>query len=273
MKRLWHYKNMRMGILFCFVLFVFFLGLGISLFFNSISLYPQYSINYDDLFYEELTFNRYETKRYVSGKSIGYKYEIYFEEYEKPFIINTITNKKLNKTALTNLEENDIIKVYYRQDFSKKYEHEICEISNDSTILLSLSDYVRLNQNNQITGMIFGPIFILCNLFLIVKFIFILKNLTRKIDLGDLKIEYEIDGHIICVYNSTTACSLVINGQIVDQYRGAMLYGTAVGDGCNLKGKLKTKEKEISIEAKMQRGNLQLYSNGNLLTKKFVGFN
>lgn len=267
MKCLWHYKNMKMSILFCLVLFMFFLVLGICLFINSISLYSQYGINYDDLFYEELTFNRYETKRYASGKAIGYKYEIYFEEYEKPFIINTITNKKLNKTALANLEKADIIKVYYHQDFSKKYEYEICELSYQSTILLSLSDYVRLNQNNQIAGMILFPIFTLGSLFLISKFAIMLKNLNPKADLGKLKIKSTLYENEICIYQSINTCSLVINDKIIDQYRGTTIWD------CTLKGKLRTNSKKISIKAKIENGNLQLYGGDNLLVTKFMGFN
>lgn len=267
MKRLWHYKNMRFGIIFCILLFLFFFGLGIFISFNSISLYLQYDISYDDLFYEELTFNRYETKRYASGKAIGYKYEIYFEEYEKPFIINTITNKKLNKTALANLAENDIIKVYYRKDLAKKYEYEICEIRHSSTILLSLSDYIKLNKNNQIVGMFLGPIYIIGNLFLISKFAIMLKNLNPKADLGELKIKSTLYENEICIYQSINTCSLVINDKIIDQYRGTTIWD------CTLKGKLRTNSKKISIKAKIENGNLQLYGGDNLLVTKFMGFN
>ena len=268
MKRLWHYKNMRFGVIFCILLFLFFFGLGIFISFNSISLYLQYDISYDDLFYEELTFNRYETKTYVSGvRSIGYKYEIYFEEYEKPFEINTITNKKLDKTSLANLAENDIIKVYYRKDLAKKYEYEICEIRHSSTILLSLSDYIKLNKNNQIVGMFLGPIYIIGSLFLISKFAIMLKNLNPKVDLGELKIKSTLYENEICIYQSINTCSLVINDKIIDQYRGTTIWD------CTLKGKLWTNSKKISIKAKIENGNLQLYGDDNLLVTKFMGFN
>ena len=169
----------------------------------------------------------------------------------------------MDKTSLASLEENDIIKVYYRQDLSKKYE--ICEMSRDSTILLRLSDYVQLNQNNQIAGMIVFPICIFGSLFLIVEFTFKLKNLNKKVDLGNLKIEHQIDGHIICVYKSATACSLVIDGKIIDQYCGAIL-------NCRLIGRLKINKCTFRIIVKIDRANLQLYCNENLLNTTFIGF-
>ena len=93
--------------------------------------------------HEELTFEKYE-ERYSRS---GWYLILHFKEYEEPFRIFTVTSKAVNKENLSSLIENDTLDV----TFCKEFE-DICEISCNGVIILSVSDYAKANQNNQIIG-------------------------------------------------------------------------------------------------------------------------
>ena len=253
------YKGFLIGLV---VLFVAIGGLFTFLFCNSFYFYSEFDIDYSDLTYEELTFDRFEKKR--SGKS-STRYEVYFNEYDKPFEISTITNRKLDKEALKSLKEGKIIKVYYCDSSNRNYDYEICEFGSDSTVLLSLTDYVESNQDNQIAGMIVCPILMLMCAFLIFIFVRYIKALD-DMGLGKIKIEYIEDGNVIRIHNSFDACSLVINDKVVDRHYGI------VSDKFELKGKIKVGDKKIPVKAVMGSFNIRLYYNGKMVGKKFMGF-
>lgn len=85
-------------------------------------------------------------------------------------------------------------------------------------------------------------------------------------DLGRLRIEYGHDGDLIQIYNAVEVCSLVINGQVVDEFRGV------VAPRFTLKGSIIKGDKQIQVEAKMGFFNMRLYYDGVLVAKKFMGF-
>ena len=60
------------------------------LFINCINLYNSFDVQYSELVSEKLTFNRYET---IPMAKSGDIYEIYFEEYNHPFEVSSITQK------------------------------------------------------------------------------------------------------------------------------------------------------------------------------------
>lgn len=132
----------------------------ISLFFSiySIVKYESYNVSYDDLKYEQLTFEQYELKL----NSRNTTYDFYFEEYDDIFFVNRISKRKLNKVALNKLQEGDTVKVYYKDKskgiFYENYSFEICEIKSGNKTILSLSDYKKANQNNQLIGIIICPV-------------------------------------------------------------------------------------------------------------------
>lgn len=169
MRPLESYKNPIIGLICLIVVFLSISGLFIFLFVNCISLYSKFDIEYSDLICEELTFSKYEK---LDGYKTDKKYIVYFEEYEKPFEISTISDIKLDKYALAGLTKGESIKVYYKEAFSKKYDYEICEFSHNSVVLLSLSDYVETNQNNQVAGMIVNPIIAIMGLVLVGLFVY-----------------------------------------------------------------------------------------------------
>lgn len=85
-------------------------------------------------------------------------------------------------------------------------------------------------------------------------------------ELGKLRIEYIQDNNIIQIYNSPEVCSLVINNEIVDVYKGL------VATRFILKGEIKKEDKTIYVEAKMGFFNMRLYYDGVLVVKKFLAF-
>ncbi|MBO5715979.1 MAG: hypothetical protein J6S23_06260 [Clostridia bacterium] len=256
------YKGYKAFLIGLIVLFVAIGGLFTFMFCNSFYFYSEFDLDYSDLTYEELTFDRFEKKRAYKSST---RYEIYFNEYDKPFEISTITNKKLDKSALSGLKENEVMKVYYREASSKNYDYVICEIKTDTVTLLSLADYVETNQNNQVAGMIVCPILMLMSLFLIIVFVRYIKAIDDE-GLGKIKIEYVEDGNVIRVYSSFDACSLVINDKVV-----ARRYGI-VSDKFELKGKIKVGDKKIPVKAVMSSFNIRLYYDGKMVAKKFMGF-
>lgn len=137
---------------------IFFLalsGLFVFFFFGCIKAYSEFDLEYSDLIYAELTFDHSE--RRGVGKS-GYEYKIYFKEYAEPFQVNQITAKKLNEKELKNISECEVLRVYYQASSSRKYAYEICEMHSNDVVLLTLNDYVTVNQNNQVIAMIVAPI-------------------------------------------------------------------------------------------------------------------
>ena len=93
------------------------------------------------------------------------------------------------------------------------------------------------------------------------------KNEAKgKTGFGKIRIEYEVNGNVIRVYNSSSVCSLVINGEIADQYFGI------VGSNFCLKGQIDAGEKTIPVEARMGQVNMRLYCDGLLVAKKFMAF-
>ena len=85
-------------------------------------------------------------------------------------------------------------------------------------------------------------------------------------DLGKIRIEYKENDNVVQIYNSPQACSLVINGKVVDQYLGL------VAKRFCLKGEIdSSNEPQITVEAKMGFFNMRLYYNGRLVAKKFMG--
>lgn len=265
------YKSFKISLIFIVSVFSCISAMFLFLFFNSISLYSKFDIEYNELIYEELTFSKYE-------KLNGYKnhktYIVYFEEYEKPFQISNISDKKLDKTSLENLIKGESIKVFYKEASSKKYDYEICEFSFDDIVLLSLSDYVETNQKNQILGMIVCPILVIMGLFLDCIFIYLFKvsnssdEISKKSEkkLGKIKIEYVDGENIIRIYNSPNVCSLVINGKVVDQQFGV------VASLFRLNGNMKKEGKTIPVEARMGYLNIRLYVDGKCIGKAFMGF-
>ena len=270
MKRLRLCENKKLEIIFLILSFFCVLALGIGMFSMSLSLYLRVDVDYNDVYYEELTFDRYEIKvvRYASGRMIKteHTYIVYFEEHESSFVVDSISQRKFDKDFLEQIEKGSIMKVYYLESSSKKYDYEICEARCGSKVLLNLSDYVRINKTNQIVGFVLWPFFTGFGIFLIVKIVFISRGLHKTLELGNLKFESEIDGNNVCVYLSVEASSLVVNGEIVDQYR------TVYSNNCTLKGKLFANGKKVPIKVKINDCYLYLHCDNQLLTQKFIAF-
>ena len=153
----------KAGMIAMALFFLMLSGLFGYCFLSCIRAYSEYDLEYSDLTYAELTFDHSE--RRGVGKS-GYEYKIYFKEYAEPFQVDQITVKKLNEKELKRISDQAVLRVYYQESFSKKYEYRICEMHHENVALLTLDDYIRVNQNNQVIGMIVAPILALCGLFL-----------------------------------------------------------------------------------------------------------
>ena len=143
-------------------------------FFNCIKAHSEFDVDYSDLIYEELTFDQYE--KVGAGKS-GHAYKIYFREYKEAFRVDAITRKKLDEEALDDLAQNVRVEVYFCATSSKQCEYKICEMRCDGVVLLTLDDYIAVNQNNQVIGMIVCPILALCGFFLVGLCVYALKRI------------------------------------------------------------------------------------------------
>ena len=149
-------KNKAVKILAISLVLLLF-GFFVFLFVNCVISYNGYDLDYDDLKFAEMTFKSY--KKVETAKSSWY--EIYFAEYEKTFRIDSISHKGVDREALDELGNYDKVKVYYRDNSSKKYDYEICEMQSGEGVIFSLSDYIKYNKNNQILGMILCAVFAL----------------------------------------------------------------------------------------------------------------
>ena len=127
------------------------------LFVNCIFFYIHYNnFRPQDLTQEQLTFQRYE---YVSEYK-SKRYEIYFTEYEKPFVVDTIADSKMDRDALKSLAPNTVVTVYYDNTSYKDYDYEICHLTAEDLSVLTFDEFIKANKENQITGLIFLPIFV-----------------------------------------------------------------------------------------------------------------
>ena len=254
-----------------FILFSFLSVLAFTfMFVNSIISYPEFDLEYNDLIYEELTVERYEKIRIRTGKvGHGYRYIVYFEEYDKPFNISNIADRRLNTTHFECLTNGEKLKVYYKESSSTKYDYELCEIIHGSTVLLSLDDYVKTNQDNQMAGMFVWPILAICGIVATCYMYYLAfapeKLYKSKEQIGKKKIEYTVDGNTICVYSSIRVCHLVINDKVVDQRWGVFATNFL------LQGKINIDGKKVAVEARKGYVNIRLYYDGNLVATKFVG--
>lgn len=148
-------KNKAVKILAVSLVLLLF-GVFVFLFVNCVISYNGYDLDYGDLKYAELTFKSYKK---VDGAKSAEWYEIFFTEYEKPFEIDSISEDGVDEKALDALGNYETVKVYYRDNSSKKYDFEICEMQGGAGVIISLSDYVKCNRNNQILGMILCAFF------------------------------------------------------------------------------------------------------------------
>lgn len=235
-------------------------------FINCINSYKSFNIQKENLKYEELTFIKYEVKKYT--------YEIYFDEYDKPFSIAGIADNKIDEKDLANIKENEICKVYYLDSNSKKYDYDIYEFKTDTTSILDLNTCIKTNRSNQITGMILCPCLMVSCGILIYVFTRLWRqnkeyenniNIEGNQYLGRLVIEYIESGNVIQIYNCPQVCSLVINNNVVDRFFG-LVAGRFI-----LQGEIKVDDKIIHVKAKMGGINMRLYCDDKLVAKKFIG--
>lgn len=254
---------------FVIAIILFWLACAIAcvfFFFGCIERYSQFDLDYGELKYEKLTFVNYEKIKMGRG---GIGYEIYFKEYEMPFLINNLTSKMVDEKALGNLSTNSIVDVYFWESSNRNYRHDLCQLQSQNNIPLSLADYIDVNQNNQMIGMIICPIMAGAALFMV--WLFMRAWLPRKANngLGKLRMECWIHGNAIRIYHSIHVCSLVINDKIFDQHPG--VFATHF---C-LKGMVKSHGGiggVVRVEAKMGAFYMCLYCNGKLVAKKFLAF-
>lgn len=222
--------------------------------------YDKYDEDNLHFVHEKLTFEKYEQRHSRSGWYLIF----HFKEYEEPFPLFTVTSRAVNKVNLGSLTENDILEVAFCEEFD-----DICEISCNGVMILSVSDYAKANQNNQIIG-IAGCFFaFLCGSFLAWIFIRGIDPNTDNQGLGKIRIEYVVKGNVIRIYHTRHVCSLVINGQIFDQHHG--VYGS---NFClkGIIGMMKAGGRTIRVEAKMGVFHMYLYCNDQLVAKKFMAF-
>ena len=257
---------MKRKINFAVVLIALILMLGLFTFLliNCINLYSEYDIEKTDVHYEVLTFEKYD---YVKRYRTNDYYEIYFTEYEKPFIIDGIVKNKVDKDRLDELKSGQACFVYFDETSNRNFDYEICELHFGNKSVLSFDDYVDENRSNQLLGICFMPFLLLLCVFLIflaIK-IFIGTSPSRQHARGRLKLQYNYKGHLIQIYNSTTVCSLVIDGKVVDEYLGV------VGYEFTLFGEVDVMYEKVLIEAKMGYLFIRLYINEVEVKKAFMG--
>lgn len=235
-------------------------GFIATLFFDCIHDYLEYSEDNLDLTREELTFVRYE-KRHNRG---GWYFDLYVKEYEEPLHINTISSNGLNKHNLSELAEDDMLVIAFSQNFGG-----ICEIYCNDTVILSVSDYLNAQRNNEMIGMVFLPLVLLCVLFIAWVFLGAIRPIPDNDGLGKIRIEYIVKGNVIRVYHSRHTCSLVINGHIFDQH-----YGVYSSNFClkGIIGMMNTGGQTVKVEARMGIVHMRLYCNGQQVAKKFMAF-
>lgn len=250
-------KKTKIGIIMLIIVMIACTVLFSVLFINCFRFYSEFDIGYDELFYEELTFDKYAIIYQHKGADI---YEIYFQEYPEPFIFSNIVTPEIDKNAIAGLKPGEKADVYYRDTSNRNYNYSICEMTCGASQILSLQEYVEKNQNNQTFGMFFCPIAILCGL----AVSWYLSLWLTDTGLGRLKIQYQFNGNDIRIYRSVKGCFLVINGNVVDRYYQGEIRKVA------LKGNFKFEGKRIIVSADIKSCKLKLYCNGECVATKFM---
>lgn len=249
-------------ILICIAIIVI-ISAYIFLLTNIIETYYNFDIDYDDLLYEELSFDKFEKIERRRSSDI---YNVYFKEYDEPFLINPNTNRAVNVEVLESLKENTRVSVYYSETSNRGYEYVICEMNYNTHSIIKLSNYVKMNQDNQVTGMIVSTAMAIGCLLLVWVFYWKSKIDYSGKDIGKVRLEYILDGNVIRVYNAHVICSLMINDKIVDQEYGLKSYRF------NLKGNLKNGTEIIPVEVKVRYVFIHLYVREKRVKSSFVGF-
>ena len=117
-----------------------------------IAILPRNYLSTENLSYEELTYIRYEHKEHRRFD----KYLIYVEEYDEPLQIGSVTETALSESALSSLDNGDVITVGYHISKDSK---EICSISSSNNDILNFDNYLAAQQKNDRVGIIFGWVF------------------------------------------------------------------------------------------------------------------
>lgn len=236
-------------------------------FYKCIENYQIFDTDYSKLTYCEVS---YQDHTFENDN-----YKFYFKEFNTPLKVAGIADGKVNIELLNNINTNDTLQIYYLKDEFKKNSFDIFEIKTNDQYILSLKDCKEVNMRNQKVGMIVCPIMIICTSFLLViaiysynqtqKYYKNLQNDPNKTVIGTLRFEHIEDGHKIQIYNSPAVCSLLIDGEIAEQYYGF------VASPFILKGIVNVNGKEIEVKAKMGAFNLKLYYDNKLVGKIFLG--
>ena len=168
--------NFTLIMLFIMLSAVFLCAIALfgSLFISSLQSYPTFDIEYSDLTHDRLTFVKHEE---VPMAKAGTMYKIYFKESSTPFVISHIVDNSVNLRELRRLEENQKVDVYYMQ---RNGDNTICEMTCDSIILLSLSDYVKDNQHNHLVAIVFFPVLVVAYIIAECKILRFLIRLRKK---------------------------------------------------------------------------------------------
>jgi hypothetical protein len=130
----------KIGIIMLIIVMIACTVLFSVLFINCFRFYSEFDIGYDELFYEELTFEKYEIIEKLKGGDI---YEIYFKEYSEPFNISNIVTSAIDKNALARLKPGEKADVYYRDTSNRNYNYTICEMTCGASQILSLRNTWR----------------------------------------------------------------------------------------------------------------------------------
>ena len=257
--------NRKMGFGVAFTILGLLVGIFTWFLVEVIHAYQSFDVEYTDLTSERLTFEKYEMD--------DDQYHIYFKEYDEIFEVSGITQKALDKEALSELKTDTKVNVYYRENAYDENTYILCEMRINAVEILTLSDYKKVNRENQTIGFVACSIMNLLCIISIGILAYIAWKSRGRIevtkdekhpDLGEIRIEYQTEGNVIRVFNSSSVCSLVINDNIVAQYHGLVAFPFV------LKGEVEVDGKMILVEAKMGLAYMRLYYDGELVEKDFM---
>jgi len=207
-----------------------------------------------------MTFEKYdkiETEKHV-------EYHFYFEEYSSVFIIYYYSFTSTEEAIITSPKKGDVFDVYYSCLASDENAFAIFEMSNDSSTIITLSNYKTDVQHLFITLLLLTSFVLMILVLFISVPIITLMYSNPESNLGKVKIEYFLCGNVIRIYNSPYVCSLVINDKVIDQKWGVAVIKI------HLKGEIEKDGENILVEAKLNNlisTKMRLYCNGTLVKK------